>query len=540
MILKRIAVLLLTVCLGFCFTACKEGETTSEITTTPQVESNSGTRTYMTLLYSAADTFNPYTAKTDINRQLCRLLYEPLVKLDNNFNPVYSLAKEVKVEGAVCTAVLKDLNFSDGSKVTADDVVYSFNLAKSSLSYYGAKLYSCASAVAKDSKTVVFNLTKTDPYFINLLDFPILKSGSDKLTDSDSQSLPPIGSGRYKVNAEYNGFVLNESNQINGNTIKEIKLINAPDNESVAHYVELGAADIYYSDISDGTILRMSGQKIDINLNNLVYIGINQNYGALANKEIRHAISAAIDRTKISIDAFYNNALPATGFFNPVWEETKSLQNIQIKANSKIAIENLEKIGYNILDKNSVRVNEHGTPLKFTLLVNSENRLRAAAAYSIADQLSGCGIEITVIEKNYESYLESLKSGAFQLYLGEVKFTENMDISSLVLDGGSAAFGTPIKVEETTEEAVVSEETLTEETEQTVQQQSESVITVVNGFYKGENTITDIATVLQTEMPAIPVCYRTGVLFCNENIENVNNSSASDIYFSIESYIYNN
>ena len=84
------------------------------------------------------------------------------------------------------------------------------------------------------------------------------------------------------------------------------------------------------------------------------------------------------------------------------------------------------------------------------------------------------------------------------------------------------------------------EETVDEEAEHPEETQSESISTVVNGFYKGENTIADIATVLQTEMPAIPVCYRTGVLFSNENIENVNNASASDIYFSIESYIYNN
>ena len=36
--------------------------------------------------------------------------------------------------------------------------------------------------------------------------------------------------------------------------IREIRLINAPDSEAVGHYVEIGAADMYYSDISDGNI----------------------------------------------------------------------------------------------------------------------------------------------------------------------------------------------------------------------------------------------------------------------------------------------
>ena len=49
----------------------------------------------------------------------------------------------------------------------------------------------------------------------------------------------------------------------------------------------------------------------------------------------------------------------------------------------------------------------------------------------------------------------------------------------------------------------------------------------------------DIAVALQNEMPFVPVCYRTGVLFYNDKIENVKDSSVSDIYFSIASYKFN-
>ena len=62
---------------------------------------------------------------------------------------------------------------------------------------------------------------------------------------------------------------------------------------------------------------------------------------------------------------------------------------------------------------------------------------------------------------------------------------------------------------------------------------------VVKGFYNGKNTINDIAAVLQNDMPFVPVCYRTGVLFCNDNIENIKSYSANDIYSSIDSYIIN-
>ncbi len=503
-------------------------------------------RDYLTLLYSASDTFDPYTAATESNRQLCKLIYEPLVKLDNEFNISYSLAEQVELNGKVCTVTLKSVAFSDGSPLTAEDVVYSFNLAKKSSTEYAYKLYSAESASAQGSNTVVFKLSKADPYFANLLDFPILKSGSEKQTTSDSVVLPPIGCGRYKVDESLTRLVLNEKSLSNPSaySVKEIRLINAPDSESLSHYVEIGAADMYYSDISDGNILRMSGKKVNININHIVYIGVNQSYGDLAQNELRQAISSGIDRTAVCRDGYYNNAIAATGFFNPLWEPVKSVQNIETAANQEITIENLEKIGYNSVDDKGIR-KKGGTRLQFDMLVNSENRTRVAAAQLIAKQLSACGIKINVVEKSYGDYKATLESGNFQLYFGEVALTPNMDLLSLVKEGGSAAYG--IKKQETektepTDSSVSSDSEIASVAEGSAEpvQASSTAAELIAGLYDGKNTVADIASVLQTEMPFIPVCYRTGVLFYNDNIENVNNSSASDIYFSIESYNFNN
>ena len=499
-------------------------------------------RDYLTLLYSASDTFDPYTAATESNRQLCKLIYEPLVKLDNEFNVNYGLAEKVELKDKVCTVTLKDLSFSDGSPLTAEDVVYSFNLAKKSSTEYAYKLYCAESAAVSGARTVVFKLTKADPYFTNLLDFPILKKGSEKATTSDSVALPPIGCGRYKIDDSLTKLVLNEKSLSNPSaySIKEIRLINAPDSESLSHYVEIGAADMYYSDISDGNILRMSGKKVNININHIVYIGVNQSYGDLAQNELRQAISAGIDRTSVCRDGYYNNAVAAAGFFNPLWKPVKSVQNIETAANQEITIENLEEIGYNSVDGNGIRKKSGGTRLQFDMLVNKENRTRVAAARLVAQQLAACGFKINVIEKSYSDYTAALSSGNFQLYFGEVALTPNMDLSSLVTEGGSAAYG--VKKPQVSDSQASSDPENVSEAESAVPTEFASATTaeLIDGLYNGKNTVADIASVLQTEMPIIPVCYRTGVLFYNENIENVNNSSASDIYFSIESYKFNN
>lgn len=526
--LKNCLALFLCFILGLSAVGCNEATSSLRSETASSAETKRSDKDYLTLLYSMSDSFNPYTVKTQINRQLCKLIYEPLVKTDNNFKPVYSIAKSVKIKGKKCTVTLNDVKFSDGSKLTAEDVKYSYNLAKESSTYYSSKLYEVKS-VSSDSDTVVFNLSKEDPYFINLLDFPIIKAESEKKEDSDSVLLPPVGSGRFKVSKDRLSLVSNKYYGKSG-SIKKIKLINAPDTDAVEHYASVGSADMFFSDISDGTILRTDGKKESVNLTNLIYIGVNQNYGVLKKKEARQSISSALDRAKFCQNAYYNNAVPATGFFHPDWNETKSVQNIQITATDKITVENLEKIGYNKLDEEGIRVSANGTPLELSLLVNSENRIKVAAAQLIASQLYTAGISVKVVEKKFSQYKKALKKGDFQLFLGEVKLTENMDISSMILKNGSVAYGLPKEKNGNKEDA---------DNKNKKEEKAKTPAQIVEGFYKGEYNIKDVATVLQTEMPFIPLCYRTGVLFYNENIENVNSFSASDIYLSIDSYIYN-
>ncbi|MBE6786787.1 MAG: hypothetical protein E7537_00395 [Ruminococcaceae bacterium] len=532
--MKKIISLILILVFVLSLCGCKEtNNNNNTVSKKPTAEVEKGYKDSITILYSAADTFNPYDAQTETNRQLCRLLYDSLVKTDNEFVPHNNIAQSVEISKNKCTVKLRDVKFSDGSTLTASDVVYSYKLAKKSKTYYGYKLYSVESVSAQDSETVVFKLEKHDPYFQNVLDFPIIKAKSEKRKDSDSVKYPPIGSGRYKVDLKKSCLVLNENYYGEKGSIKKINLINAPDGESIAHFVEIGATDIYFSDISDGTILRMSGTKTNINLNNLVYIGINHKNGKFSQNELRQAISSALDRKRICKDVFYDNALAATGFFNPVWEETKSLQNIEITSNLQITIENLEKIGYNELDKDKCRRNGNKS-LRFSLLVNKDNSARVAAAKLIKNQLKECGIIITVVEESYKDYKRRLKKGQFDLYLGEVKITENMDLSELVLSGGSVAYGIKAtKAKKDTEDS--SKETQTSDSKKPKKVKL-SCQKVISGFYEGKNSINDVAVTLQSDMPIVPVCYRQGVLFCNENIENVNNSSLSDIYYSIQSY----
>jgi len=390
---------------------------------------------------------------------------------------------------------------------------------------------------------VRFDLKKNDPYFYRLLGFPILKNGSDQLKNEDNVELVPIGTGRFVFGDKSKKLTANPKYFGEKPSVTEITLINAPDGESMEHYVEVGATDIYYADGGDENIIRMSGQKTPVNLNNLVYLGINHDYGPLRSDDLRHIISSAISRKLIVSEAFYSNGVAATGFFHPEWSVTQGYQTLSDSANLKICVENLANIGYNRLNEEGYYENKSGKILELDLLVNRDSYTKLSAANLIKKQLGEAGIKINVKTSSSEQFVNALKNGQFQLYLGEIKLNRNMDISSLVLKGGSAAYGmpeAPKKSENKKDEDDKKEEgsfDMPEEEEIPEDFDGEtSYISVIEGYYKGENSVTDIASALLSSMPVIPLLYRSAVVFYSDEIENIGEVSCYDIFFSADKY----
>lgn len=530
--MKKIICVFLALCMFLTFTGCQNAtdanSSSGNITVAPSLSADTKT---ISLLYSYSDSFNPYTAKTAANREISSLLYDSLIKTDNNFESIYVLALSAETVDKVCTVKLRDAVFTDGSAVTADDVIYSYNTAKASARYMH-NFYEVVSVSAADTKTVVFKLSQNDPYFINLLTFPIIKSGTSGVTDADGKEIAPVGCGRYYIAEDGVSFKQNQNYYGKKGNIQTVKLINSPDAASTSHYVEVGATAVYYTE--GDNIVRMSGKKTEVNLNRFIYIGINSSYGSLSLREMRYAISSALDRDAICQTAYYNNAVSATGFFNPRFKATQALQTIENKPNSKITVENLTKIGYNSMNSNGFYANSSGNNPVFTLLVNSENSSRVTAANLIAEQCKSAGIQINVVQCSYEQYVERLTSGSFQLYLGEIEVTHNMDLSALVIPGGSAAYGVSVGEDNTTDTDTQDAEN--PDATQSGAPQKSGCEQILAAYHSGSCGISDVAGTLLTEMPQIPICYLNGVLFYDSAIIGGVQASSSDIYLSFENY----
>lgn len=495
----------------------------------------------ISLFFNEKDSLNPYAMTSEHNHKLQTLLYDPLVTLGPTFEPQFILARSIELSGKSCIVTLNTAVFSDGSELTSNDVIYSIKLAKESDGSYSDQLKSITSYTAVDKMTIEMTLSRHDPYFVNLLTFPVIKAESEKRTDQNKIVLPPVGSGRYVFNRETATLTAN-AYHINGvSPISVINLVDAPDAQVLDFNLESDNVDIYYSDLRDGKMPSMNGTVSAVTLNNLVYLGINMNRTWTQYPKLRYALSYAIDRTAIATKAYHSYALPTAGLFSPLFEDTKGVQNLPLSTNLQNSIANLADLGYNNKDNEGYLINSKNKRLSLSLIVNKENDRRVAAATLIKQQLEAVGISVRIELLTFKQYTHALSTGSFDLYLAEVNLPNNMDVSELVTSTGSLSFGIPeITVNETPQKKpdssnsdadIVAPEDIIETEENYIN--NKSLDDAIKAFYGGQGSIVDIVNAFNAEMPIIPICYRNGITVISGTLQNSQISSVTDVYYGI-------
>ena len=154
--------------------------------------------------------FLPHQVKDRHERTIASLIYRGLFRYDiyGTITPDLAETWKTSADGISYTVTIKkNQQWSDGSPITADDIIYtSFNLPQ---------LRDVATDKI-DDRTVRFTLPNKYAPFLNLLTAPVMKNESIKNDDP----LMPISSGTYKV----------VSVRRQGPEVKEVSLINTTQN----------------------------------------------------------------------------------------------------------------------------------------------------------------------------------------------------------------------------------------------------------------------------------------------------------------------
>jgi len=451
----------------------------------------------ITLNYSPDESLNPYKTKSETNLLLASLMFGSLVSVSDRFEPVLLYAEKISFKNKVFTVeIRKDILFSDGTPFTADDALYSLNTAKASSSIYKDRLANVSTA-AVDGESLTVTLRSSDPYFAACLDFPIVKknTGNDKL---------PTGSGIYILDGDK--LVCNQKSAIVPE-IKEIALIEMPDYETTLRSVEIGTINLFYTDFTKGDIAGLNGTYAAVPINHFIYIGTNSNDSRLT-PEIRQAISLALDRESVVAKAFYGRAKATSGIFNPEFFGIDGIKQESTVKETDRAVKLIEDEKFTQKNSKGIRRTKNGTLLSFTLLINEADESKERAALQIQASLKLAGIGISIIKKPFADYEKALQEGSFELYLSEVRLSNNQNLSSLLTKNASLSYG-------------ISEENPS--------------IGAYRELLDGACDFNAFYETFNKDMPVIPLCYREGIVALSRNISGAF-PNATSIFAGIEKW----
>ncbi len=450
----------------------------------------------LTVPYTSLDSLNPFTTKSLLNSALTSLVFRSLYVTDAGFTAVPDLAKTQSVQGKTVTVTLSDgIYFSDGTELTSDDVAYSFELAKKSFAYTES-LKNTESCSVTDRRTVSFTLVRADVNVLNILTFPVAKRGT-----ADSNDSLPVGAGMYSFqkgelrtnlicNLRYGGEIPE---------IGTVRLYDVTASESLMHLLDIGSIDCFYTDLSEGSAKRTYSSVNEVYLNDLVFIGVNSAEFPLNTADMRKALSLLCDRQQIVENAFMSHARITELPLNTAWTEiVNSKEQIYSAAGSGDTAANalMKTLGYG----------KDGNKLSLRLIYTDTNSFTRNTVQLLVEKFKAANIELTASKLEKKEYEAALAAGEYDLYLGEVKLTKNMDLSCFFEENGAVSFG-------------ISPEA--------------AVRTKYFDYASGSESLDSFIRAFNESVPFIPLCFRNGQFCYSRRIGGTVEVTEDNIFGSI-------
>ncbi len=379
-----------------------------------------------TLSYYTEEGLDPYTSSSRTNSELLRLCYSGLFAVDNQYSALPVLAGSYTVEGnRVFVRLREGVRFSDGTPVTAQDCVASYDRAKEKDTVWAGRFSYIRSYRAEDQNTFSVEFVSYAPSQLNLLTVPIVKVGS---TDPAGY---PVGCGRYRFeNSEALGLVKADCNCAEGRfAVDKIALLGIADREAMIYNFNYGRLQAVYADLSLGAAeYRSDNEIVPLPTNRFAFLVVNKSRTELANINFSLGLTYLINRTSLTEEVLNGFATPVWYPLNPAWSETKEA-NLNPEITSTLtAGAAFTEAGF-VLNKDVREYNKK--PVTLRLLVNRENASRVKAAKAIAKALQEAGFATQVVEATWDEYQIAVKNLDFDLYLGEVNLPDNLELSGL-------------------------------------------------------------------------------------------------------------
>ncbi|MBO7251459.1 MAG: hypothetical protein J6V25_02410 [Oscillospiraceae bacterium] len=394
----------------------------------------------LTLAYYPERSMNPLFGSDYTNRVLMSLMYQGLFAVDNKKNATPILAGEYYVSGNSRNWVVyldSRAKFSDGTPVTPQDVIATYEKAMENDYYKGRFFHLVNVGLSEDGNGILFQMDTPYENLALLLDIPIVKA-------SEVEAELPLGTGPYAFVTGLTGAHLQrvadwwcgstklpatdltidlvevstpaevrDAFQFNGDKSVSVVCTN-PMSDSFAEY----SCDYELWEIESGYFM---------------YLGCNILYSPFFDDgTLRTFLTYAIDRVTLAQDAYKGMVYPVTLPCSPteVYYSTtlaSAYQYDSLKFINKMA-------SYRVPQKD-------GMDQQMRLLVNSDDSARVRIARSIAATLTDLGLPTKTLECNGYTYREAVRAQNFDLYLGMTRLSPTMDLTEYFRPWGELGWG---------------------------------------------------------------------------------------------------
>lgn len=385
---------------------------------------------------------------------LTSLVYEGLVRIDDNYQPRPWLAErwEASGSGGTWTFTLREnAYFHDGRPVTAADVVATINeilrIATDEASpvkgAYASLRYMISSATALDERRVEISTRRSNYGVLFAMDFPIIPA--DQLQQDN-----PVGTGPYQLGS----FVPKDYLQLNAfpfwwdgqPVIKEIMCIFHKGSRELISSYEYNRVDAVLTRSLTAAQYRSGATTLNLSYRTrqLETLLLNNSSPELSDVKVRRAIRYAISIDAIANSTYMNMVTRTDMPLTPASWGYKELPGVFIQDVNE-ANRLLDEAGWTDSNDDGIRdrfVDGQRKNLSLSFLVYEEpdNAVRISTAHQIASMLSAVGVEARVTPLGFTEAAARLKAGSFDMALAAYNLDAVPDPGFLLISGNTGNY----------------------------------------------------------------------------------------------------
>jgi peptide/nickel transport system substrate-binding protein len=418
--------------------------------------------------FSDIRTLNSMLSSDTASNQVIGLMFDGLLNYSKTGDLVPALAKSMPTtssDGLTYKFTLRDnLKFSDGQPLTADDVVFTYQLAYDpkykdvSSPRRGDLQKYIASVTAPDPKTVVITTTTVfAPFLANHALYGILPKhvlgGMDAkaINTADFNTAPSVTNGAFKFVKWDKGqqvTLARNDNYWNGPAYLDSYVYKVlPDSVAVSNQLKTGEIDIgpvdpsLFDDLKTATNVAMS----EFGVPTFTFYAYNLDPSKLGgqlfgDKAVRQALLYALNRQQIVTAVYFGHGAVANSVEPPTSWAYKDKPQVLIGFDKAKAESLLDSAGW-AKGSDGIRA-KGGQKLKFTMITNAGNKQRESMLTVMQQSWKDIGVDATPSLIQFPQLVSQIVSiRTFDIFLVGFNWGADPDVSPLYHSRNTAPGG---------------------------------------------------------------------------------------------------